>query len=294
MSRKCLCDQLLGSDFVQIRLRLVPASARWVWLMLAKAMAVSDEPGVLRFGSGVGLFGLVSAIASVSETEAETELENLVRVGLLVRSGEGEIAMPAPQQARSRRAEAARANGLRGGRPKRDGSDRGQAALPLAIPGGLSEKPRGNPAEPCLVSPTTTTASTVSSSSSESGADWVSVAREACDMAGFDEGTGLHTYAIVKDWLAVGATADLIFDVIRRKGGRHVRSLKYFDAAVREAIQSGRTTSASADPNADKPQWEREARRDWNEAIAAWQAYGRNGAPPDLQAFIERARPAAA
>lgn len=291
MARKCVCDNLMATEFVQVRLRLVPAAARWVWLMLAKAMAVSDEPGVLQFGSGVGLFALVSAIASVSETEAETEVQNLIGVGLLTRSEDGRIALPMPQKATSRRADAARINGLRGGRPKKADIERAQASLVLPLPGSADEKPNGNPTRAALVSPTTTSTSSSVSSSSETETDWVPVARDACEAAGFDETSGLHTYGIVRDWMAAGATRDMILELIKRRTTPKVRSLRYFDQAIREAIRMEAVRPA---PVAAQPQWERDARRRWNDDVDAWQAYGRNGEMPNLQAYLAKGREEAA
>lgn len=292
MSRKCVCEQLLGSEFVQVRMKLVPAAARWVWLMLAKAMAVSDEPGVLKFGSGVGLFALVSAIASVSETEAETELDNLIRVGLLVRTADDMIAMPAPQRAASKRADAARINGLRGGRPKKADAERAQSSLPLPLPGGAEEKPNENQTRPASVSPTTTASTSSSvSSSSETETDWVPIARDACEAAGFNDASGLHTYGVVKDWVAAGATRALILEVITAKTGSHVRTLRYFDKAIREAVQ---VAKARPPEPAAQPEWERVARSDWNEAVDRWQSYGRKGAVPNLAEYLDRHRGTAA
>lgn len=291
MSRKCVCEQLLGSEFVQVRMKLVPAAARWVWLMLAKAMAVSDEPGVLRFGSGVGLFALVSAIASVSETEAETELGNLIAVGLLTRTADDMIALPAPQRAVSKRADAARINGLRGGRPRKAEAERAQSSLPLPLPGGAEEKPAGNQTVAASVSSTTTSTTNSVSSSSETETEWVPIARDACEAAGFNDASGLHTYGIVKDWVAAGATRALILEVIAAKTGPHVRSLRYFNAAIREAIQVAKVRPTEP---AAQPAWERAARSDWNEAVDRWQAYGHKGAMPQLAEYLARGRDAAA
>jgi hypothetical protein len=290
MSRKCVCEQLLGSEFVQVRMKLVPAAARWVWLMLAKAMAVSDEPGVLRFGSGVGLFALVSAIASVSETEAETELGNLIAVGLLTRTADDMIALPAPQRAVSKRADAARINGLRGGRPRKTDAERAQSSLPLPLPGGADEKPNRNQTAAASVSPTTTSTSSSVSSSCETETEWVPIAREACEAAGFNEASGLHTFGIVKEWITAGASRDLILEVIAAKAGPHVRSLRYFDKAIREAVQT-----AKARPSAPaQPQWEREARARWNEAVEQWQLRSMVGVMPNLQAYLAEGREKAA
>lgn len=301
MARKCLCDTLLDSEFVRHRLLLVPAAARWIWLSLAKAMSVSDDPGVLRFGCGLGLSSLVSRLVSVSETEAETELENLIAVGLLVRRGQDEIALPEVAPARSRRAEAARINGLKGGRPPKRQQDDAQRSMTMVLPGGRPDAQAGNPTASRSVSPVSTTTVDVSDISSShqkptaappkptdgQPADIDAIGREAAEAAGLDHAAGQHTWGIVGQWLALGATRELILEVIeeRRPAARQVWSLRYFDRAVREAADQARRTPA---PSA-MSQAEREARRRWNDDVNTWQDGHRRGAMPDLQAYLARA-----
>jgi hypothetical protein len=251
-------------------------------------MAVSDEPGVLRFGSGVGLFGLVSAIASVSETEAETQLENLVRAGLLVRTAEEEIALPAALMPRARRSETARINGLKGGRPRKSAGPQGQTTLPLPILGGGAAKPTETKSEPNWVPDSTTTTDSSTSSRSSEATNWVSIAREACELADLDDATGLHTFGIVRDWLSQGATRALILEVIEARRGSHVRSLRYFTRAIQEAVATASAQQAARP--APMSAREREARRQWNEDHDAWYVRGRRGPMPDLQTYLARSR----
>lgn len=293
MARKCLCDTLLDSEFVRHRLLLVPAAARWIWLSLAKAMAVSDDPGVLRFGCGLGLSALVSRLVSVSETEAETELENLIAVGLLVRRGQDEIALPDLVPAWSKRAEAARINGLKGGRPPKRQQDQGQRTMTMVLPGGRSGAPDDNRMAPRSVSPVAAAIAIKASSSSKQepnaspSTDVDAIGREAAEAAGLNDATGQHTWGIVGQWLAAGATREMILDVIedRRATGVRVRSLRYFDQPVRDAIAQARRTP----PPSAMSEAEREARRRWNDDITTWQDGHRRGAMPDLQAYLARA-----
>lgn len=278
MAKSCLCERLLGDEYVRLRLESVSLAGRWVWMMVIRAIATSDEPGVLQLGYGVGLVSWVSRIARASETEVETQLETLIAHGLLVRAGDT-VALPASLAAQSRRAATARINGLKGGRPRKDAAPRAQTALALPIAGGLAEKPteteRGAPS----------TSSTKIDSSTTGDVDgWVSLASEACDAAGLDPNSGMHTFGIVKSWMQLGATREVILSTIdklvasKASPGR-ITTLRYFDQAIRR--------EAASKPAAPKLTIAQELERDaYREALAHWQSNGYRGQQPALPDFL--------
>jgi hypothetical protein len=63
--------------------RLISPAARWLWLMLSDIMLTAPEPGVLQFGLVTGSPLEISKMVSMTETEVETELETIIKVGLI-------------------------------------------------------------------------------------------------------------------------------------------------------------------------------------------------------------------
>ena len=112
MARRCLCARLLAALHEDPRLRTLPLAARMLFLLVAEAAARSPVPGVLPFGGTAR----VSLLVSAGETETQTHLETLCEEGLLVRGAADTLAVPLLVEAASR-AEVARRNGARGGRP---------------------------------------------------------------------------------------------------------------------------------------------------------------------------------
>ena len=164
-------------------------------------------------------------------TELETDLETLFGRALLLQPAGGGIAMPV-ELALSARAKAARINGLKGGRPRKDGQPPGQRSMLMPIAGGASEKPNVTEpvtqAETHLAGATTTTADSGSdlteseSSGSSSGAasPWVSLACELAGLAGLKRSVTAFELTLVKGWLEAGASAETLRSAFRVVLGR--------------------------------------------------------------------------
>lgn len=39
MAKSCLCERLLGDEYVRLRLESVSLAGRWVWMMVIRAIA---------------------------------------------------------------------------------------------------------------------------------------------------------------------------------------------------------------------------------------------------------------
>ena len=80
---------------------------------------------------------------------------------------------------------------------------------------------------------------------------------------------------LVRQWLADGATPEMILDVVTRKTGPHVKTLKYFNAAIAEAIAAAPVAT---------PQWEKK----FNLDLQIWDATGRQGPAPRLADYRDQ------
>ena len=222
------------------RLRAAPLAAQAVWMRL---MVTMDALGisVLRFGSMPHNLTLVSKAACIDETELETHLAILVAYGLLRLEPDGAIAAPIPIGT-DRRAEAARINGLKGGRPRKH-PDGKQREMAMAISGGKAD---------FKTEPAASVSTAIAKLESIKAKKAIAVADadvERIGLAALAEG-GLDGQRcdIVRKWLQDGATEHLITETIHRKmaGGAAPKHLGYFDAAIRDAMTRPPASDAPA------------------------------------------------
>jgi len=282
LSRSCLCARWLTRAVTDPALAVAPASVRALFLELVARATACGNGGVFRFLGSVPVS--VSRLVTRPETEIETEIESLRALGLLDLDEDGcGLALVGAREA-SARIVAARANGLRGGRPRRGETveqmrQRRQGAFMLPIAGGAPAKThetenRTNPESSCA---TSTSPSLKEVKEVARAPAWVSLASELADLAGFDPARGYHDARHVQGWLEAGATPELlrrvISDVADRPGyaEKRIRTWRYFDRAVIEAIQG------EAAPPLHKP--------GYGEALIAWTLGGEQGPKPTRMEF---------
>lgn len=233
---KCPCFLLEALDGP--RLRVLPLAAQMLWLRLARAAHAIGSP-VLRFGSAPPTETEIALALPTTETELKANLPALLDAGLVTREPDGALAIPLLAE-RQKRSEINRANGLRGGRPRKDGTARAQSHLMLPLPGGraaaaVGETEKTEP-EPSRVPARAAAASDNPSPAAEAAA----IGREVLRRIGRDPETWRHGFADVERWLAMGADRETILAVVedRTEAAREpIGSLRYFTAAIGEAIE---------------------------------------------------------
>ncbi len=252
MGRRCDCSILLDELATNPALKTASLASRAVWLALLRAMQVGAV-SVLRFGSHVPNRMELAMLVAASETETETEIAALVERGLLVREADGALASPLLQRI-AKRSETNRINGLKGGRPRKDGSDRRQTSilLPIAGDGAGAEsetepKPNAPPGQLKLASS--------------------SLAKKKASLAKLDEATtrllaaaGLPAERLARDrgcvaaWLQAGHDLDDIAALIARRAdaGAEPQHLGYFNRAVAD-LATAPAPAAAMSP-AEAPQ----------------------------------------
>lgn len=285
MGRRCHCDTLFRRLEEDVRLRTLPMAAQMLWLRLMRlAAGTSGFDGVLRFGSEFGFLVAVSLAVSCAETDVEPALAALERRGLVERDGADALRLPDAEPAAAR-SEAARINGLRGGRPRRGETpeaarERRQGSLMLPMAGRAeTQETKAEPnGESSRVAAKPIAIEAQQAADAREETDWLALGPELADIAGLDPARGAWTFKPVKGWLEAGASADLIRDVVRRKVATRtgdagpIRSLLWFDQAVREAAQR----AAPPPPPAPRSTTGYEA------AFRQWKESGAHGAPPSL------------
>jgi len=283
MSRRCLCTRLFTAFRADPRLRSLPWATRAFFLLLGEAMAASENPGTLGFGS----VSRVSLLVSVPETEVETQLETLLAEGLLTRTEAGGLACPLlvgppPRQS------AAQENGRKGGRPRKgEGLEayrlrKAQTSLPLPLAGGAAEtQPKPSPETPTTTTNLSNSQSVVKSFPSPRALPHLALGAELAELASLDPVRQRFDYAPVKVWLEAGfAPAEIreaVRQVVTRPSYNHgaIRTLGYFDRAIREACTA---------PAAAAPQAPPEGPSEFERALDAWN-FHRVGPPPKLADF---------
>lgn len=237
MGKRCDCGFVMAAFEGDPRLAALPLAVRALWLVLVRRMQALGEVALV-FGSVVPDAREVSLLVSINETELETHLQPLLARGLLVRrEADGALACPLLEGRRSR-SDAARINGLKGGRPRKDGSPPRQRTMVLPIVGGAAQVAAEKPEEPS-VSP-----AKLSSSFQEKAEAKPSLTPElvrrvgeaAAEAAGLDPARGAWTFGPVRSWLEAGADEALILRVVRQVMGRpnppQPQGLGYFGKAV--------------------------------------------------------------
>jgi hypothetical protein len=212
--------------------------------------------------------------ATPTEPSFETQIENLISVGLLCRDKDGAIICPVLETSRTR-ADASRTNGLRGGRPKKMSGQTNVVRLDTSPRGDNSKtqpEKTENPSKNRTIYLLKDSNSKVKVSSSAT-TEFDEIGREAFEASGINPAISRPTWTIVQQWLADGADREMILDVIRTKTKSSVTTLNYFTAAIKERI------AARPKP---KPEWEKA----YDLAMSNWELFGRGFEPmPHIRDF---------
>lgn len=283
MAKACDCGLVMEALERDPRLACLPLGARMVWLLLVRRMQAMGLAG-LRLGSVVPNRAEIAMMVSVAETELETQLMPLLARGLLVVAADGALESPL-LLARQKRAETARINGLKGGRPRRDGGPPGQRSMMLPIAGGAAGPATETQPEP-RPTPDGLPAKLASSLPKEVkpaspraiAADEVQrIGTLAMDAAGFDPARWQGHFGLVRTWLELGASEALILRVVARlaaRPGARPRHFGFFDDAVREELAAMPAVVAAAPSEYAEPAAE------YNARYEAWESAGRLGEAP--------------
>jgi hypothetical protein len=245
---------------------------------LVSYLVAANNP---RFVLGSRILNLENILDETRENNPRNNLEitQLFECGLLVYDSDGAVCCPAlmPKTASTARAEASRNNGLKGGRPKKAQPETAraarQSAMILPIAGGKEKTQEGARVSE---TPSTTTYLSKSKGSEVSSTVFQETAAKVLEAMQIDPARSDLDCGLVRQWLADGATPELIVDLVTRKTGPHVKTLKYFNAAIAEAI--------AARPVAT-PQWEKKFNLDWQ----VWDVTGRIGPSPRVADYREQA-----
>jgi hypothetical protein len=276
MASRCTCDRIEAMLEGLPWFKALPAGARWLCFKLAKLMATAAYDGAVPYSDAAR----VSLLVSMTVAETETYLETLVETGLLARDEAGRLLCPA-MEGISARARAARENGRKGGRPRKEPAvtpqnDARQMVAKLPIPGGLAKPTETQAWEtPSAGVPprTTTTVSEVKSSSSGLSPEACALGREAMEVAGMV--TRRPDWTPAAEWLAAGHTHAHVIAAIRARVAKpgyvasRVNSLRYFTDALGEP-------SPPPGPRDSTP---------WLDAYDAWDFGGRIGPAPHPDDF---------
>jgi GTP cyclohydrolase III len=290
MPRSCPCERLLARLDADVRLRTLPAAAQMLWVKLMRAALASPEVGVLRVGTETRFAMLVSIAVSVWETDVETHLETLRNRGLVETDEAAGVLRLTDAATEAAKTNAARINGLRGGRPRKgespeDALRRRQGAFLMPLP---------KPTEPNVESSRARLSD--SDSESQSGlsvptpreeTDVQALGNELAEIAGLDAVRGAFAFQDVRAWVAQGATAELLRRVVgevtakARAAGKVVGSMRYFAGAVREAMAAARAPRVVL---ASEAYGDLEMGA-YHNAVLAWSQNGCAGERPDLRNY---------
>lgn len=283
MAKACDCSAILEAYETDPRLLALPLAVRGLWLALVLRMRRMGQ-SVLLLGSVVPNLREIAMLVPMAETELETQLEQLLAHGMLVRREDGALECPL-LAARMKRAETARINGLKGGRPRRDGQPPGQRSLIMAVPGGAAAagaKTQAEPGAEAVGIPAKPAMPSEEKAKQAVPEDWPRVAQAAADAAGLDPAKGTWTLGVVREWMAQGADEALILGVIQGVMGRPnppaVRGLGYFAKAIGEALAVARVAPAVVAGPVDAAQVARSEA--WAARMEAYIAGGCQGPMP--------------
>jgi hypothetical protein len=220
--------------------------------LLALGLVAQPQGRLGFFGS---VLSLVSREFSIPETQAETQLETLEKLGWIERDEDTDSLWMSGTRAGAARTEAAKANGCRGGRPRKGETleqmrerkaelARRQGHLIMGISGGAAEtqetqeKPNG---ESSRAVPTTTSSIEVSGgSTAREETDLVSLTRELATIARLPANRQLDLEPVAA-WLAAGASTGTIRSVVAKLASRgsydpaKVMTWRFFNAGIKEA-----------------------------------------------------------
>lgn len=280
MARRCTCSRIIGLLHEDPRLRTLPLAAQALWLHLAHAMLRPGFDGALPFRDP----RRVSLLVSAEVSEVVPLLGLLIAEGLLAEEGESLVA-PLLREAEAR-VLAARRNGAKGGRPRRDetaeqAARRRQGELLMPI-----EAPRKPPETSAAGFPrTTTTSSSLSERESKSVAREETLQHqlgaEVAQIAGLD--ASRLDPRPVSEWLEAGASPELVRHVVgqvsRRPGyeAGKVTSLRYFSAAILRELELSELEPVTQAPSLPPLG---EVATDFERKVQAWKESGYQGPAP--------------
>jgi hypothetical protein len=293
MPKSCPCERLLARLDADVRLRTLPAAAQMLWVKLMRAALASPEVGLLRVGTEARFAMLVSIAVAVWETDVETHLPTLRNRGLVETDETAGLLRLPDAAAEAARTTAARINGLRGGRPRKgetaeEALRRRQGAFLMPLP---------KPTEPNAESSRARLSDSDSEEQSELSvsppreetepADVAALGQELAGMAGLDAVRSAFVFQDVRAWLALGATPELLRRVVgevagkARAQGKVIGSMRYFAAAVRDAVEAAQAprvvlaTEAYDDIDMGR----------YHNAVIAWTQDGCTGERPDITRY---------
>ncbi len=278
MASRCTCDRIEALLEGLPWFKALPAGARWLCFKLVKLMATAAYDGAIPYSDAAR----VSLLVSMEVTETETYLKALLETELLTRDDAGRLLCPAMEGV-SAKARAARENGRKGGRPRKEAAltpqnDARQVVAKLPISGGLSKPNETQRWETpsAGAAPRITTSTEVNGSSTTGlSPEACALGREAMEIAGIV--SRRPDWSPAERWLAAGHSAEHVLTVIRRRAASpsydasRINGLAYFDKAFGKP--------------APQPEPVRRDSTPWLDAVQAWEEGGRIGPMPQLAQF---------
>ncbi|MBS7792179.1 hypothetical protein KTR66_19425 [Roseococcus sp. SDR] len=276
MARRCTCSKIIGLLHEDPRLRTLPLAAQALWLHLAHAMLRPGFEGALPFRDP----RRVSLLVSAEVSEVGPLLGLLIAEGLLAEEGESLVA-PLLREAEAR-VLAARRNGAKGGRPRRDETPeqaaarrrQGELLMPIAAPRKPTEtSAAGFPGSSSSLSKT-------ESNSVSREETWQQLGAELVTIAGLD--ASRVERRPVREWLEAGASPELIRHVVRQVSSwagfkaEKISTLGYFGKAIMRELEAG-SPGASLPPIG-------EAATDFELEVQKWKESGYQGPAPQRKA----------
>ncbi|WP_041242758.1 hypothetical protein [Gluconobacter oxydans] len=278
------------------------------WMRLVRYLILNTAEGVLDVSFPGALAALARTQVFCDANLIETYLETYAKTQLITWDRDAQtIGLPLGLGLTARQI-ASRANGAKGGRPRKTPktgvvADRRQGNIALPISGG-KDMAHENPAE---TRPTRTRAEAKLSSKSSSedklrlDTMFKRIGPKTLEAAKFDPARGLQNYGLTRQWCAMalekGLAEDqaerLILGVVESVAERQIERgspaghLGYFSRAIEDAIAKGDV------PEAPKTAVERKAERDWAAAMEDYTsrlACGEAGLRrPELTDFLAKA-----
>ncbi|MBF0889633.1 hypothetical protein [Gluconobacter cadivus] len=304
-------DQLSRIALMQVEnlaLNALEAVQVLSWVRLVTYLILNTADGVLDVSFPGALAALARTKVFCDVNLIETYLETYAKTQLITWDRDAQtIGLPAGLGMTARQI-ASRANGAKGGRPRKTPktgvvADQRQGNIVLPISGG-KDVARENPAKTHLTG-ARDKLSLASKSSSEDklrlDAMFKRIGPKAFTAAGFDDAKDMPNWGITRTWCAAavekGLTEDqtelLVTSVVaavaerQRERGAQVSHLGYFTKAVEQAIAQGDI------PEAPKTAEQRKAERAWEQAMQDYSsaiASGETGLRrPELADFLVQA-----
>lgn len=277
MARRNTLERLQKTIEEDVRLCTLPGGAQWLWIKLMQKAEAACDGGYLRYGPQVGFqFGFLASVSlsvNLMESEVKTGLETLQARNLVQILPEQNALFVPHAKAGAERTKSATANGLRGGRPRKGETPeqahaRRQGTFMLPIPGGNAETEKTglkpNSESSCAV-PTTTPISDsggggIAHEPPKSVSDpAVALAKELAALAGIELRAVMRDAELVTQWLAQGASPELLRQVVRTVSARQSYTpqslngrLGYFARPLEDALQQQAASQPQPTPG---PSW---------------------------------------